>query len=141
MANLWVRTTVNNRATYECQCSDVGLWASGLRQAGIVVNLVTSYPALPSGTRTVDVEYPGFGTIRGVPVVGMEDAARNAGPAERADTGRWTYELDDLPYRVGRPGGWLKGGEGMVPRYTLGLWLERRGGTRSAVQGPPEGDQ
>jgi hypothetical protein len=95
--NLWVRTTVNNRTAYECLCSEIGLWASALRHEGVSVGLVTSYPALPDRTRTVDVEFPGYGTIRGVPVVPMEDAARKAGPAERAETGEWTYSMDDLP--------------------------------------------
>jgi hypothetical protein len=98
LGNLWVRTTVNNRTAYECQCSDIGLWASGLRYRGVTVGLVTNYPALPSRTRTVDVEFPGFGTVQNVRAVRTEDAARNAGPAKRAETGRWTYSMDDLPY-------------------------------------------
>ena len=98
LRNLWVRTTVNNRAAYECQCSDLGVWASGLRHAGMAVNLVTNYPALPGRARTVDVEFPGFGTVRGVPVFPVEDAAEKAGAAERVETGRWTYSMEDLPY-------------------------------------------
>src|SRR3712207_953066 len=98
LGNLWVRTTVNNRTAYECQCSEIGLWASGLRYRGVTAGLVTNYPALPRGTRTVDVEFPGFGTIRGVPVVPVEDAARIAGPAQQVETGRWTYSTDELPY-------------------------------------------
>jgi hypothetical protein len=98
LRNLWVRTTVNNRTAYECQCSEIGLWASGLRHAGVPVGLVTTYPALPRRTRTVDVEFAGFGILRGVPVVAVDDAAAHAGPATQVKTGRWTYALDDLPY-------------------------------------------
>ena len=96
--NLWVRTTVNKRTAYECQCSDINLWASGLRYAGVSVGLVTNYPALPSRTRTVAVEFPGFGTVPDVPVVAVEDAAANAGPVRQVETGRWTYSVEDLPY-------------------------------------------
>lgn len=95
--NLWVRTTRNNRTAYECQCTEISLWASGLRGAGVGADLVTSYPPLPAGTRTVDVELPGSGVIRRVPVVAAEDAAARLGPPAAAETGRWTYATDDPP--------------------------------------------
>ena len=98
LLNSWSRTKIFNRVAYECQCTEIGLWASGLRNAGGSAALVTSYPGLPAGTRTVDVEFPGFGTLRGVPVTPAEDAARNAGAPEPVTTGRWTYEVADPPY-------------------------------------------
>jgi len=96
--NSWSRTKIFNRTAYECQCTEIGLWAAGLREAGGSVALVTSYPGLPAGTRRVDVEFPGFGTLRGVPVRPAEDAARNAGAVEPVTTGRWTYQVADPPY-------------------------------------------
>lgn len=89
--SLWNRTTVEGRTTHECQCTEIDLWASGLREQGVSVALVTSYPALPAGTRTVDVEFPGSGVFRRVPVVPVQDAAVLVGPAEPVVTGRWRY--------------------------------------------------
>jgi hypothetical protein len=98
LPNLWSRTTVFNRTAYECQCTEIGLWASGLREAGVSAGLVTNYGGLPTGTRTIDVEFPDFGTMRGIPVTAAEDTAAAAGPAEPVTVGRWTYETDDPPY-------------------------------------------
>jgi hypothetical protein len=93
----WSSSARSRRTAYECLCTEIGLWASGLRSAGVGAGLVTSYPALPAGTRTVDVELPGSGTIRRVPVVVAEDAAIRLGPPTTAETGRWAYETDDPP--------------------------------------------
>jgi hypothetical protein len=98
LSTLWSRTERNNLTSYECQCTEIGLWAAGLRQGGVTVGLVTNYPALPSGTAAVDVEFPGFGTIRGVPVTEAEDAARNAGPSRPVETRQWVYSTEDYPY-------------------------------------------
>jgi hypothetical protein len=98
LRNLWSRTTVFNRTAYECQCTEIGLWATGLRNPGVSANLVTNYPSLPAGTRTVDVEFPGFGSLRGLAVTAVEDAARNVRAPEPARTGRWAYEVKDPPY-------------------------------------------
>jgi hypothetical protein len=98
LPNLWSQTTVFNRIAYECQCTEIGLWASGLREAGVSASLVTNYSAVPAGTRTIDVEFPGFGTLRGLPVTPAEDAAQAAGPAEPVKVGRWTYANDNPPY-------------------------------------------
>lgn len=97
LRNLWSATARNNRTAYECHCTEIGLWASGLRDAGVGVGLVTNYPALPAGTRSVDVELPGSGTIRQVPVVAAEDAAARLAASTTKETGRWTYETDDPP--------------------------------------------
>jgi hypothetical protein len=100
LTNLWNRTTVDGRTVYECQCTEIDVWASGLREQGVSVGLVTSYPAMPAGTRTVAVEFPGFGVFRRVPVVLVEDAAIRVGPAREVSTERWSY--------LGRPAsGWL----------------------------------
>lgn len=95
--SVWARTTVLGRTAYECQCTEIGLWAKRLRDAGAYAVLVTNYSALPKGTRTVDVELPGFGTLRDIAVVPVEDAAGNLAPPVPADTGRWTYAVQDPP--------------------------------------------
>ncbi len=98
LSALWSRTSRNNRTAYECQCTEIGLWAAGLRYPAVTVGLVTNYPPLPAGTRTVDVEFPGLGTFRAVPMAEAEDAAENLGPAAPAKTGQWTYSTEDPPY-------------------------------------------
>ncbi len=98
LAPEWTRTTVNNRPAYDCLCSGIGLWAAGLRNAGVSARLVTNYPALPAGVRTVDVEFPGFGTFRGIPAETAEDAATLLGPSVPVETGTWTYTPEALPY-------------------------------------------
>jgi hypothetical protein len=96
--NEWSRTKVFNRDAYECQCTEIGLWASGLRDAGGSATLVTSYPGLPPGTETVDVEFPGFGTFRRLPVTPADDAAAEVEVSRPVTTGRWTYDVADPPY-------------------------------------------
>jgi hypothetical protein len=95
---LWSRTRRNNRTAYECQCTEIGLWAAGLQEPAVTVGLVTNFPALPAGVRTVDVEFPGFGIIRAVPMAEVEDAAANVGPPTPVETGQWTYTTEDPPY-------------------------------------------
>ena len=97
----WVATERNGVAGYECLCTELGLWSTGLRRAGGSVTLVTNYPELPPRTRSVDVDLPGFGTFRKVPVTAVDDAARKLGPPQRVETGLWTYSMEDPP--VGWP--------------------------------------
>ena len=97
----WTRTTVSGRAAYACQCTEIGRWAAGLRYAGAYAVLVTNYPALPTGTRTVDVELPGSGVLRDIAVTPVEDAAGRLEASVPAEVGRWTYSPDDPP--TGRP--------------------------------------
>ena len=76
----WVATEINGQQAYECLCTDVGLWANGLRRAGGTVRVTTNYPALPRDVRTLDIELPGFGTFRDVPVRSAPDSASRSGP-------------------------------------------------------------
>ena len=94
----WVATERNGVPGYECLCTELGLWSSGLREAGRSVTLVTNYPALPPRTRSVDVDLPGFGTIKKVPVTVVEDSARLLRDPEPAKIGLWTYSVEDPPH-------------------------------------------
>ena len=80
----WMTT---ERFGYECLCTQLGLWARALTVKQGAVRLVTNYPALPRGTRQVDVNLPTVTTLSEVPV---ETAADGAGRARSADrpTGR-----------------------------------------------------
>jgi hypothetical protein len=93
----WVATTRNGLAEYECLCTELGLWSSGLHHAGGSVSLVTNYPGLPPRTGSVNVELPGLATLRKVPVQAIDDAARRLRSPQRAETGLWTYAEDDPP--------------------------------------------
>jgi hypothetical protein len=87
----WVATERNDVPGYECLCTELGLWSRGLREAGGSVDLVSNYPGVPAGTRTVDIDLPGFGTFRKIPVTAVEDSAHRLRPPEPARTGLWTY--------------------------------------------------
>jgi hypothetical protein len=101
LAASWVATERNGIAGYECMCTELGLWTSGLRQAGGSASLVTNYPALPPRTSSVNVELPGLVTFVKVPVEAIADSARGLGSPQPAETGLWTYSEDDPP--VGWP--------------------------------------
>ena len=109
---LWVVTEIFGQPAYECLCTELGLWSTGLRDAGGAAQLTGNYPALPPGTGEVDIVLPGFGSFRKVPVVAAPDSAasvlraercgdRDGGPtwsrirpgAGRPPTGRPTYPI------------------------------------------------
>jgi hypothetical protein len=92
-----VVTQGNNIVGYECLCTELGLWSTGLRNAGGSVGLVTNYPALPPRTLGVDVELPGYGVFRKVPVSPVEDAARHLRAPQPVETGLWNYVVEDPP--------------------------------------------
>jgi hypothetical protein len=75
---------VTNRLTSgeadECLCTDLRVWAAVLRQPDKVAMVVTNYPALPKGTRRVEVVFDGLDPIN-VRVTPASDASiRTAGP-------------------------------------------------------------
>lgn len=94
---LWVVTEIYGQTAYECLCTELGLWSSGLRDAGGAARLTGNYPGLPAGTKEVDVVLPGFGRFPKVPVVAAPDSATAALPAAVAETGRWSYRVEDPP--------------------------------------------
>jgi hypothetical protein len=59
--------------------------------------MTTNYPALPAEATHVDIVLPGVGEARRVPVTRAVDAAAMTGAAVAADSGRWTYWIEDPP--------------------------------------------
>jgi hypothetical protein len=95
----WVATTINGQPAYECLCTDVGLWANGLRRAGGTVRVTTNYPALPREVVAIDIELPGFGTFREITVKPAPDSASRSGPVRRGPDPAplWSYLVEDPP--------------------------------------------
>ena len=93
----WMTTAVAERRAYECLCSPLGLWAGSLRREGGQASVASNYPALPAGTRTVDVMLPGVATLSGIPVVGAEDSALRLGPSKPHASDTWIYFSGDPP--------------------------------------------
>jgi hypothetical protein len=93
----WLTTAVAERKAYECMCSSLGLWAGSLRREGGQASVASNYPALPTGTRSVDVILPGVATLSDIPVVEAADAAPGLGPPKPYAGDTWTYYSDDPP--------------------------------------------
>jgi hypothetical protein len=93
----WLTTAVADRKAYECLCSPLGLWAGSLRREGGQATVASNYPALPAGTRTVDVILPGVATLSDIPVVEASDSAPQLGPPEPHTGDTWIYYSDDPP--------------------------------------------
>jgi hypothetical protein len=93
----WMTTAVAGRKAYECLCSPLGLWAGSLRRDGGQASVASNYPALPAGTRTVDVILPGVATLPDIPVVDAEDSAHRLGPSKPHTGDTWIYYSGDPP--------------------------------------------
>jgi hypothetical protein len=93
----WMTAAVSGRKAYECLCSPLGLWAGSLRRDGGRASVAGNYPALPSGTRAVDVILPGVATLPDIPVVDAEDSAPELGPSKPHTAATWIYYSGDPP--------------------------------------------
>ena len=93
----WQTTAVAGRKAYECLCSQLGLWAGSLRREGGQASVASNYPALPAGTRAVDVILPGVATLSDIPVIEADDSAAQPGPPTPYAGDTWTYSSDDPP--------------------------------------------
>lgn len=93
----WQTTAVAGRKAYECLCSQLGLWAGSLRREGGQASVASNYPALPAGTRAVDVILPGVATLSDIPVIEADDSAAQLGPPTPYAGDTWTYSSDDPP--------------------------------------------
>lgn len=94
----FMTTRVRDRELYECLCSHLGLWAASLRQQGGKVSVVTTFPALPAGTRRVDLVLPTVGAVRNLAVATVTDVAPALGaPVGGESSPTWSYRVDDPP--------------------------------------------
>ena len=96
----WTTASFAGLAGYECVCSEIDLWARGLRYAGGSASVASTLPGLPAGTARVDVALPGLPVFRDVPVRTAPDARAGLGPGTARDVGRWHY-VEGAP-----PTGW-----------------------------------
>jgi hypothetical protein len=92
MSARWMTGSLEDRPFLECLCTDLELWAIGLRSAGGTAQLVTTYPALPRGTDRVDIMLPGTANLTGLTVTPAPDGATRVGPPARVVPSRWTYD-------------------------------------------------
>jgi len=93
----WLTTAVADRKAYECLCSPLGLWAGSLRRQGGQASVVSNYPPLPAGTRTVDVILSGVATLSDLPIIEAENSALRLGPPKPYAGETWIYYSDDPP--------------------------------------------
>ena len=96
----WITTRMQGRGALDCLCTELGLWATTLRQAGGRATVTTVFPALPHGTTAVDVVLPRTTTLWRLPVTPAADSAARLGPPRPASVDTWVY-LTDRP-----PAGW-----------------------------------
>ena len=88
----WMTGTYEDRQFLECQCTNLDIWAIGLRSAGGSAQLVTTYPALPRGVNRVDIVLPGTANLTGLVVTPAPDGSIQVGPPGPAVVARWTYD-------------------------------------------------
>jgi hypothetical protein len=97
----WLTDRFTDSGFLDCFCTELGIWAPALREAGGRVSVTTNYPALPRGTTQVAVMLPGVDETVSLPVTAAPDSAVRLGPATAATTSdEWVY-VDDSP-----PSGW-----------------------------------
>ena len=73
------------------------MWAGSLRRAGGQAGVASTYPALPAGTRSIDVILLGVAKLSDIPVVQAEDSALRLGPPKPYAGDTWIYYSDDPP--------------------------------------------
>ena len=93
LAARWMTGDFTGRPFLECLCTNLDIWAIGLRTAGGSAQLVTTYPALPRGTDRVDIVLPGVANLTALPVSPSPDGATRVGPPTPVQaTAPWTYD-------------------------------------------------
>ena len=88
----WMPGGYEDRPFLECLCTNLDIWAIGLRSAGGSAQLVTTYPALPRGINRVDIVLPGTANLTNLVVTPAPDGSIRVGPPGPAVVGRWTYD-------------------------------------------------
>jgi len=98
MTARWMTGDYSSRPFLECLCTNLDIWAIGLRTAGGTAQLVTTYPALPRGSDRVDIILPGVANLTGLPVSAAPDGATRVGPPARVQAqAAWTYDAKRPP--------------------------------------------
>jgi hypothetical protein len=93
MTARWITGEHAGRPFLECLCTNLDIWAIGLRAAGGAAQLVTTYPAVPRGTDSVDIVLPGVANLTGVAVTAAPDGATRVGPeAPTTTSSTWVYD-------------------------------------------------
>jgi hypothetical protein len=91
-----VTTTLDGRGTLECLCSTVQPGYAASRQINQRVTLLTTFPALPRGTRQVDVVLAGLRPMT-VPVTPAERPRTGASVDPGLPAPSWTYDPKNPP--------------------------------------------
>jgi hypothetical protein len=92
--NLRARTATvqsGSRKTVQCLCPALATLAGRLRNAGDHLTVVTNFPALPRGTTSVDIQFPGIDPLVAVSVTPAPDGAFRAGSSVPTRTDTWSY--------------------------------------------------
>jgi hypothetical protein len=80
-----------SRKTVQCLCPALASLAGRLRNAGDHVTVVTNFPALPRGTTSADVQFPGIDPLVAISITPAPDGAFRAGSAVPARAATWSY--------------------------------------------------
>ena len=88
----------------ECLCTDLRSWAGVLRRPDKVATVVTNYPALPTGTRRVEVVFDGLAPME-VAVTPAVDASKRIADPVPTDLTFWRFRRDS-PRPGWEPGDW-----------------------------------
>ena len=82
---------IDNEKTLQCLCHTLHDLVDSLRIAGDQVTVVTNFPALPRGSTSVDVLFPGADPVVAVGTTPAPEGAFRAGSPVPADTSTWRY--------------------------------------------------
>ncbi len=93
----WTTARSDGTPTYECLCSDLGLWSKSLSRTDGSAQLTTNVGPLPPGTTRVDVLFPGLDAFTDVQVSRVADAAGEVQTVEPGTDATWTYDVADPP--------------------------------------------
>ena len=85
---------VASEKTVQCLCPSLGNLVDRLKGRGDEATVVTNFPALPRGTTSVDVLFPGVDPLVAIKVSPSPDGAFRAGTPMPANTTNWSYRRD-----------------------------------------------
>lgn len=99
LPTLWLTERLVDLPTYDCLCTDLGLWARSLDEVAGAAHGTSLHPALPPGTDRVVLRWPGLAPVT-ASVEAVPDAGSNLGAPRERQVRSWVYS-DELP-----PPGW-----------------------------------